>query len=254
MRMTAATDIGLQRTENQDEYAGGKIREGVYWAVVCDGMGGSACGDQASNTAIVSMEESLTKDLAALADSKGVKQLLVQAVQKANTAVYQKACGDDETRGMGTTVVALVAFEDEVFVAHVGDSRAYLLRRDRFTAITKDHSVVQELLEKGEISPEEAMRHPRRNLITRALGIAATVQVTTAQLDMKKGDLFLLCSDGISACLAPEEIKNILLTNRFFHRPGALIQAVLEKQCTDNITALLLQNTSEEEDEGELES
>lgn len=171
MRIVAKTDIGKVRSSNQDSYAAGEFQNGVAWVVVCDGMGGSAGGSIASSTAVKSISERITSGYRDGMTSSSIKNLLITAITNANYEIFDLASANSELKGMGTTVVAAIITHSAVYVAHAGDSRAYLVSKNEIRQITKDHSVVQDMVEKGEITPDEARRHPRKNLITRALRI-----------------------------------------------------------------------------------
>jgi serine/threonine protein phosphatase PrpC len=177
--------------------------------VVADGMGGHRAGATASQAAVAAIGEVFSEFV-----ESPPEEMLRSAIQAANQHVHGMATEDPELRGMGTTAVALLLGQDGFgWVAHVGDSRAYRLRGDRFEALTHDHSVVAELERRGLLTPDEAAVHPRRNEILRSVGIRAEVEVETSEIEVEPGDLFLLCSDGLSGMLSEIEIAEIAEQN-----------------------------------------
>lgn len=242
MIVCGSTDSGLCRIENQDAYAAsclcrGKKNERVL-AVVCDGMGGAKGGQIASQLATATFVEK-----AAEREDDEDSAVLKYAVNCANTAVYRRAMAEDRLNGMGTTLVAVLASEGGLTVAHVGDSRAYLMHDGKLTLLTHDHSYVQQLVDDGTITPDEAQHHSRKNLITRAIGVEKTIRADISHFPWSIGDRVLLCSDGLSNDIGPEELLAILTENpRLDHAARELIGAANCKGGEDNITALLLEN------------
>ncbi|MCS6801417.1 MAG: Stp1/IreP family PP2C-type Ser/Thr phosphatase [Chloroflexota bacterium] len=212
IRVGAATDVGRTRSHNEDNYGlrvpdAGEVadRKGIL-LVICDGMGGHAAGEVASQLAV---ETILTRYYDSPADDP--TEALIQAVTLANQKIFQQAAERPEQRGMGTTCVAVVLRGDELTVAHVGDSRAYLLRNGVLTRLTRDHSLVEEWVEKGVLPAAEADHHPMANVITRALGHGPTVQVEVRQERALLGDILMLCSDGLSGKVSEEAMRATLL-------------------------------------------
>lgn len=236
MIVKAKTDIGIKRHTNQDDFAVLNLPNGAVLAVVCDGMGGANAGNVASKKAcevIVSFfERSFRKGL----DSQGVTALLQSAVLSANIEIYGMAEKNAELKGMGTTVVAAFVSDDFTIISHVGDSRAYLIG-DEILQLTRDHSVVQSLIESGKLTPEEARVHPRRNVITRALGIEPEVLVDSDEYVLNSGQSLLLCSDGLSNFVNLEEIKEIFSENKE-NVAEALVNRANQNGGGDNITAV----------------
>jgi serine/threonine protein phosphatase PrpC len=185
LRWGEATDVGRVRTNNED----GLITSDRLFAVA-DGMGGHQGGEVASDMALRTLEDAFVEP---------TTEGLLEAARTANDAVYERAAGDSELRGMGTTLVAIAPVEDSDSLAwvNVGDSRLYLLRDGDLTQISEDHSLVQEAVRAGELSPEEAQTHPQRNIVTRALGIDANVVIDGDEVNAFAGDRYLLCSDGL---------------------------------------------------------
>jgi protein phosphatase len=224
----ARSDVGRGRPENEDSLL--VDREHHLYAVA-DGMGGHRAGEVASATAIETLKS-------AFAGGRPIDQ----AVAAANAAVFAKAADDDALRGMGTTLTA-VAVEDgrTAVLGHVGDSRAYLMRDGTVTQVTDDHSLVEQLVREGRLSPEEAQRHPQRAIITRALGVEPQVEVDTYRVDLEPGDRLLICSDGLTNMLSDETIA---LTLRRHADPqqaaDTLVDMANQAGGDDNITVVVL--------------
>ena len=200
MILSAKTDKGLKRENNQDAYSFGELVPDACYAVVCDGMGGAAEGETASNECARIVSERITNGYSSGMSDLAIKSLLTGAVDYANKYVYSLSLTDKKYEGMGTTIVASIVTEKCAYVVHAGDSRAYLLNPDsgEIIQITKDHSVVQKMIEDGEITAEEAVTHPKKNLITRAVGVDGEVKTDFCQEDVSSGDILLLCSDGLT--------------------------------------------------------
>jgi PPM family protein phosphatase len=223
------TQTGHVRRTNEDSYL---MRGDLF--MVADGVGGAAAGEVASSMCAEAFAEI---DLIRL---QGVAALR-EAVRTANRRIYERASTDPEASGMGTTVTAaLVGPDDRIAFANVGDSRAYLLRGDELRRLSEDHSVVAELIASGQISPEEAERHPQRNVVTRALGADPQVEVDTFWLDAAPGDVLLLCSDGLTDMASETEIAEHLSAERPAEEiVRGLVQAALQGGGEDNITAIV---------------
>jgi len=242
MKAYGATDIGLHRAENQDSFS---ISEhGAFTvAVVCDGMGGATAGKTASSIAVNNFVSTLSSLLREDASLEQVREMASFSVAQANHAVYEKSQDDVNCRGMGTTLVCAVCRGDEAVICNVGDSRAYLMSGESFSRITHDHSVVETMVEKGNITEEEARTHPNRNLITRALGPESSIRCDTYTVKLEKNDLLLLCSDGLVVTAEDNEISYILQEeNSCADRLEQLINLSREHGAPDNVTALLLEN------------
>ncbi len=208
MNISAKTDMGIVRENNQDSYAAGELAGGAVFAVVCDGMGGAAEGALASSVAVKAIREKISAGYFAGMSDISVRSLLISAVECANKAVYDISVSDEKYEGMGTTAVAAIIRNEFVYIVHAGDSRAYLLSGGRLTQLTKDHSVVQNMLDNGEITPEEAFDHPKKHIITRALGVEDRIIADFCQEDFGE-DIVFLCSDGLSNYVQPDEIAEI---------------------------------------------
>ena len=200
------TDIGKQRQTNQDNYLTMRVCDNVTLFVLCDGMGGTNGGNIASGLAMRTFADHIEQALSPYTDDEGIcdleeinlSLLLSQAVDAANKAVYARARENSELTNMGTTIVAALATEKEIFIANVGDSRMYKLEGKELTQLTHDHSYVQMLVDMGQLTKEEAATNPRKNILTRAVGTEPTVDADVISIDMpKKGSYLLLCSDGL---------------------------------------------------------
>jgi PPM family protein phosphatase len=234
LRFGAATDVGRMRTNNEDSY----LSETPV-AAVADGMGGHRAGEVAS---AIAMEE-----LAALRgkgpwpNDRAATDDLKQAIVRANRRIRETAAGDRELNGMGTTLVALLEDGDSVHLANVGDSRAYLLRQGELTQVTVDHTLVQELIDEGRLSPEDAERHPQRSMITRALGVEHEVEIDLFTYKLQPGDRLLLCTDGLSGVLEPAKIRNVLVRVRDPQKAAdRLVAMANEGGGPDNITVIVV--------------
>ena len=240
MRACGKTDVGLRRHENQDTFA---VEQGkkLLIAVVCDGMGGAEGGQIASSVAVETCMKEMRALIRADMTAEQLRELASFCVAKANTAVYQRALQDPAYQGMGTTLVSAVAEEKYAIVCNIGDSRAYLIRGGEITRITHDHSVVQTLVENGNITAEEARTHPRRNVITRALGVDENVPCDIFKPRLSRGDMLLLCSDGLTNMLEDREIFEFSKENADPLSLGrALMDEALARGATDNVTIVII--------------
>ena len=231
MKVYAITDIGRARAINEDSYY--LPREGERFCAVADGMGGHNAGEVASALAVDTFSEYMRviEHISA--------QTLHSAVERANEVVYHAALENEGMNGMGTTFSALAQQGDTVYLAHVGDSRIYLVRRGAIMQITTDHTVVEEMVRKGLITSREARVHPKRNLITRALGTDERVRVDMLQIRVREGDAFFLCSDGMTNYVEERDILRAALSDaQWQDKLRDLVSMALENGGGDNITAL----------------
>ena len=240
MKISAKTDVGMCRASNQDSYAIGEIPEVGAWAVVCDGMGGHAGGNVASEMAVDRISERIKTNYHRRMRNFSIKNMLESAIISASVDILERASKDASLQGMGTTVVAAVCVNDESVVASVGDSRCYHIRDGKITQITKDHSLVQELIDSGAITPEEAKIHPMRNVITRSIGLKDDVLVDFYDVSIEKGDKILLCTDGLTNHVSDEEIIECTRDDEIFNYADRLVKLANEKGGTDNITAVVI--------------
>ena len=240
LKVHSKTDIGLVRQSNQDFVINKVFSKSIAWSIVCDGMGGAKAGDIASQTAATKISEffevSLDKE-----STDDIRQLHLEAIKHANKIIFQKASLNEELAGMGTTVVISMIHEGYLHTSHVGDSRAYLIRDNIITQLTVDHSVVQEMIKNGEITEKEAQRHPRKNLITKALGVSKTVTCDYNRTKIQKNDIIMLCTDGLTNYLTSEKIKNILLQNDLESAVEILVDQAKNLGGNDNITVSVIE-------------
>ncbi|MBA3764672.1 MAG: Stp1/IreP family PP2C-type Ser/Thr phosphatase [Actinobacteria bacterium] len=230
----AATDLGRVREVNEDSFL---VQAPLY--AVADGMGGHRGGDVASRLALDTVETLFRQGEDSLADK----------VREANRAVYERSVDDQRVSGMGTTLTAVVVEQATAHLAHVGDSRAYLLRAGDLRQVTNDHTLVARLVKAGEITSEEAAVHPNRNVVTRALGTEATVQVDERTISLLDDDRVLLCSDGLTGMVTEDQIQTILEAEPDPQRAAdRLVKAANRAGGIDNITVLILDAHNEEGD------
>jgi protein phosphatase len=222
------TDTGRQRRDNEDNAF---ARAPVF--VVADGMGGAQAGEVASKIATETFEQGLP-------DSGSPEERLAERVREANHQIHELSRADRERAGMGTTLTAAYVDDTSVAIAHVGDSRAYLFRDGTLERLTQDHSLVEELVRQGKLTPEQAAGHPQRSIITRALGPEASVEVDTWTYPVRAGDILLLCSDGLTTMISEDRVAEILGgAGSLDGIAAALIDAANEAGGRDNITVVL---------------
>jgi serine/threonine protein phosphatase PrpC len=231
LRAASVTDTGRRRRHNEDAY----VCEPPLFAVA-DGMGGAQAGELASGLAAAALRDE-TSELA------GGEQRVDDLIQEANRRVYQRQSQDASASGMGTTMTVALVEDGRVAIGHVGDSRAYLIRDRKLEQLTEDHSLVAELVRSGKLSPEEAEGHPQRSVITRALGTDPDVDVDTFSVETKPGDLFLLCSDGLTSMVDDETILREVERNRndLTKAAKALVRAANKGGGEDNITVVFFE-------------
>ena len=239
MQTFAKTDKGKVRSINQDAFYINILSDGSALAVVCDGMGGASAGDVASKTAVDIIAKYVSNAYIPTISSDQITRLISNAVASANMEVYSMSQKDEKYSGMGTTVVAAVIRDKEAVICNVGDSRAYLINDD-IIQITRDHSMVQSLVESGKLSPEEARVHPEKNIITRALGVDHDVLVDSYVLDLHEKDKLLLCTDGLSNYVEANEIVRIINDSDLKNVPDLLIEQANNGGGRDNITAAVI--------------
>ena len=243
MKIWGMTDIGLVRKENQDAYAVRVSEEtGHTICVVCDGMGGPGGGRLASTLAVETFLDACQGNLRPDMDAQAFRQAADFAVAAANRAVYQRSQTEPGLKGMGTTLVSAVIWGDQALISNVGDSRAYLIRPEEgISRVTRDHSLVERLVELGNITEEQARCHPDRNLITRALGPEEGALSDSYLLHMEAGDYLLLCTDGLVETATDQEMEEAVLRGG---DPNSCLDRLLSlakrRGAADNVTAVLL--------------
>lgn len=242
MKAFTITDVGKVRRENQDCVRYYKHASPSFSILaLCDGMGGAQAGQLASE---IALDAFMAESIALLSDKKNKEELSIYssaAVTRANASVFERAHSGLQYEGMGTTLVAAILKGRRCCIANVGDSRAYLISEGRISQLTRDHSLVEELVDRGVITREQAKNHPRKNVITRALGVDELVEADHFTPELKKNDILLLCSDGLSNTLADEEILEIVSKQKNLPDMGQdLLSAALSRGAPDNVTVGLL--------------
>jgi serine/threonine protein phosphatase PrpC len=241
------TDVGRKRNHNEDSYL---IDEELQLYVVADGMGGHAGGGTASRIAVETIDRELRRSREGaenpfvtngpLQDSP-LPEVFRAAVERACLSIFHAAQEDPRLAGMGTTVIALLVKEDHAFFAHVGDSRAYLIRGDLIQQISEDHSLVNEQIKAGMITPEEAKHSRYKNIITRSVGFEEEVQVDVMGLVSEANDTFVLCSDGLANMIEDRELLELVRQSTFEEIPKKLVDLANERGGDDNITVIVVQ-------------
>jgi protein phosphatase len=241
MRISAATDVGLRREHNEDSYAvwapadaGERERRGDL-LIVADGMGGSAAGEVASRTAVATVLDRFR------AGEGDAGETLLHALEQAHVLVHHLSRTEPDMTGMGTTCTAVAIRGDRLWYAHVGDSRAYLLRGGQLRQLTADHSLVAQLVEQRIMSPEQARVDPRRNVLIRSMGVGEAIEVDHGSLEgrLLEGDTLLLCTDGLHGLVTDDEIVQRMDVPDLDHACSDLIALALERGGHDNVTVIL---------------
>lgn len=244
MKTFSMTDIGRKRETNQDymftsENAVGNLPN---LFLVADGMGGHAAGDYASRFTVDKIVAHITQSV-----EREPVALLEKAVAYANRLLLEEAHADEKKAGMGTTIVGATCVDDKLYVANVGDSRLYIINQEKIVQITRDHSLVEEMVRMGEMDKEDAKEHPDKNIITRAIGVGAEVSVDFFETQVTKGDTILLCSDGLTNMIDDKDIKQIVLGQRdIVEKAERLVQTANENGGKDNITVVLIEPFSDD--------
>ena len=247
MKSFAMTDIGRVRKINEDSHYNDPEHMGLY--IVADGMGGHQAGEVASALAVETLSTLLREPLkAGNSRPSYIEDAIRDAVVSTNNTIYSLATSKTGYGGMGTTVVVCVVRDNRIHIAHIGDSRAYLLRAGILKQLTTDHSLVQELLSKGRITEAEAADHPRKNILTRALGTDPAVEVDTMDLALDAGDMIMLCTDGITNHVDVQELRSFLYENSPENACRQMIGLANERGGFDNMTVLIIENIPAQED------
>ena len=242
MQHWALTDTGCVRTQNQDAYQIQQLDRNTVLFAVCDGMGGARSGNVASALAVEVFCQEVQQRYHSSMDAAAVDDCMERAMKMANFAVYDQSCQFEEFRGMGTTLVAAMVRGRTVIVANVGDSRVYHVNEDGISQITVDHSLVQMMLQKGDLTPEQARVFPGKNYITRAIGTEPTVKCDLFHWELQRGDYLLLCSDGLTNLVDDQEILfEIIHGVSKKHCCQRLLDIAKNRGAPDNVTCILVQ-------------
>lgn len=239
MRIFAKTDKGIIRTDNQDAYINGTLSDGAVYAVVCDGMGGVSGGNVASDIAVKAIKEEIFKKYTENLSDTQIRRLYIDAIDIANSIIYEIASKEKTLTGMGTTVVAVLIKNNIAHILHAGDSRAYIIADNNIRQLTKDHSYVQDMVDMGQLTSEEAKRHPKKNIITRAIGIEKNIDVEYTNIAFNKNDILLICTDGLTNHVDDNEIFKIIQEGA----DGACDKLIAKAKSlggSDNITIVLI--------------
>lgn len=240
MKIVAKTDKGLVRESNQDAYAVGELPNEVAWAVVCDGMGGAVGGDIASKLAVKVISEKINASYNENMRDASIKNLLDSAITAANIEVYDMAYSRSELTGMGTTVVCTIVRDNVAYIAHAGDSRAYIASKGKLRQITTDHSYVQDLVSSGKITADQAEHHPNKNVITRAVGVDKLISVDFCEVDLNENETLILCTDGLSNYISEEEFLSDVSDDQYYAFADRLVKRANSHGGGDNITVVAL--------------
>lgn len=241
MEAWGLTDQGNVRQQNQDAFRIMNLAEDALLCVVCDGMGGAKSGNVASKLASEVFSEEIKRSFSPAMTADEAERMLRSAATLANISVYEHAQLSDEYRGMGTTLVAALLYGQVTLVLNIGDSRAYHVDPDGIERITTDHSVVELMVRRGELTPEQAKSHPSKNLITRAVGTTPQVYADVFRVKMGKNDSLLLCTDGLSNEMADQEILfEIAHGARKDDCCERLLQIAKDRGAPDNVTSILI--------------
>ena len=238
LKTFSKTDIGRKRKINQDNVYTCEVPLGNLpnLFVVCDGMGGHKAGDFASAYAVKAIEREVM-----LCEETEPVRIIREAIECANAEIYEKAASDEQLRGMGTTAVVATIIDHTLIVANVGDSRLYIINDD-IEQITKDHSLVEEMVRIGELDRSEAREHPDKNIITRALGVTESVEVDFFEVELKKGDIILMCSDGLTNMVEDEDIRRVVKAQRdVVQIVEELIKVANHNGGSDNIGVVIIE-------------
>ncbi|WP_026476444.1 Stp1/IreP family PP2C-type Ser/Thr phosphatase [Alkaliphilus transvaalensis] len=248
MNIGAITDIGKVREINEDNFC--IFNEGIELYLVADGMGGHNAGEVASQIAIDTIKEHIIRYISEEMDDlddESVKGILFEAFNRANREILNRSKTDDQCEGMGTTATLIIKLKERLYIAHIGDSRAYLIRNKEIRQLTQDHSLVAELVRRGSISEREAMKHPQKNVITRALGTDDYIKVDLLTSDIQPLDILVLCTDGLSNFVDKYEIEKLVLeVEDCDDCCRELVSLANQRGGFDNITVIVVKNNINE--------
>lgn len=240
MQVFAKTDIGKERKINEDFYYISKPEDKIKLFILADGMGGYNGGEVASKMAVQAAYEYIYKHFDKNKDNKEkIQELLSASIEYANSAVYKKAQSKKELNGMGTTLDVCLIYNSNIYIGHIGDSRVYRIRKDFMRRLTRDHSYVQTLIEDGKITKEEAFNHPKKNMLTKALGCMEKVEPDIYTKTFIKDDIILMSSDGLTNMIKENEIYTIIKQNKA-NATESLVNKANDNGGYDNITVIII--------------
>ena len=240
MQVFAKTDIGKERKVNEDFYYISKPEDKIKLFILADGMGGYNAGEVASKMAVETVKSYIYKHFDKNKNSKeNIEQLLKDAIENANDTIYKKAQNKKDLYGMGTTLDVCLIYNSKLYIGHIGDSRVYRIRKEFMRRITRDHSYVQTLIEDGKITKEEALHHPKRNMLTKALGCTEKAEPDVYTKTFIKDDIILMTSDGLTNMVKENDIYNIIKQDKL-NAAENLVKQANENGGYDNITVVII--------------
>lgn len=243
MQYYGVSDIGRKRKENQDRICLPNDDSELKLFILADGMGGANAGSVASSTAIDFIQKYIAERWNSITlEREEIEKLIDEAISEANNFVYSKSKSTDEYAGMGTTIIVAITFRNKVYIGHIGDSRLYRVRKNIIRQLTRDHSYVEALVQSGSITKEEAKVHPQKNVLLKVLGCEENVKPDIITKGFLKGDVLLICSDGLTNMLETDEIYDVILEN--INNPKLACQTLIERANSeggyDNISVILV--------------
>ena len=240
MRAIAKSDVGKAREMNQDYYYISPSESNINLYILADGMGGYKGGEVASRLATISVKNYIESNFEnTLKDKEGILKLIKSSMEYANMVVYEKSKEDQELEAMGTTLEVCLIYNNRAYIGHVGDSRIYRIRKEFMRKLTTDHSYVETLVKDGTITKEEAQHHPKKNMLTKALGCTPFLEADVTVKGFIKDDIILICSDGLTNMIPEDEIYDIIKEDSE-NTPTKLIEKANENGGYDNITAIII--------------
>lgn len=242
LKVYTKSDIGLVRSSNQDAYNDGILPDQSAWVVVCDGMGGANGGAVASSVAVKKISEHMVSNYKQGLSDSMIKELILSSIVNANMEVHNMASSDTELSGMGTTVVVALISNGTAHIAHAGDSRAYLITPDEIRQLTTDHSMVQEMVNNGDLTEQQARQHPQKNIITRALGVENSIEIDYCEIPFLQGSKLLICTDGLTNYVEAEQIFQLSRKVDGGALTEQLIELAKNSGGGDNITVAIVEN------------
>ena len=242
MNIWGKTDVGVTRNVNQDNYFCEILEDNIIILCVCDGMGGTNGGHIASKYASREFVYEIKRQIKSKITDGDAKRILKDAVSTANNFVHEMAICDHELFDMGTTLIGGMLVESKLYLANIGDSRCYHIDKDKITQVTKDHSLVQMLIDTGKLTVDESLSHPKKNLITRAVGVSKNISSDIYKINLEKNESILLCSDGLYNMVSDEQIKHIINSDsNIDDKCNELVMIANRNGGLDNITTVILQ-------------
>lgn len=241
MNIVGATDKGKIRSVNEDGFDFGIFEDGTAWAIVCDGMGGVRGGHIASRIVLDMVSEKIKKCYNKHMSSHCFENVFLSTITTANVIVHDRSFIDEDLKGMGTTIAAVIVKDNTACIAHVGDSRVYKISGKTIKQITKDHSLAQEMLDSGQLTKEEFENYPKKNIITRALGVEETIDIDFDFTTVEPGEALVLCSDGLSGLISDDEILKVYIDNSLQEVCEKYIDKANNNGGHDNITVVVME-------------